>query len=72
MLELQKAKGNYSLAVFLDIKGAFDTISPEHIRTSLLSYNIDKDIVKWYNNYITHRNIAVSYTHLTLPTTPYV
>ena len=41
----------------LDIKGAFDTICPKFIRKSLKAKGINKDLIEWYYNYITHRNI---------------
>ena len=43
--------------VFLDIKGAFDTICPEHIKNSLKAKGINKDLIEWYYNYIKYRNI---------------
>ena len=50
-------KDQQCLAVFLDIKGAFDTICPKYIRKSLKAKCINKDLIEWYHNYITHRNI---------------
>ena len=47
----------FCIGVFLDIQGAFDTISPQHIKRSLLEHGGDKDLVGWYYNYLTHRNI---------------
>ena len=43
--------------VFLDIQAAFDTISPDTIRTKLLEHSGDEKMVNWYYEYITHRNI---------------
>ena len=60
--------GREVLGVFLDIQAAFDTICPKHIKASLLKHGADPDVAEFYYNYIT----PVSYTHLTLPTTPYV
>ena len=48
-----------TLGVFLDIKSAFDTISPDHIRRSLLNHRAPLLLVDWYFNYITNRNIIV-------------
>ena len=53
--------GQHAIGVFLDIQAAFDTISPEKIKTELLKYGADEDMAKWYYNYITHRNM-----HLTI------
>ena len=43
----------------MDIKGAFDTIKPGHIKQTLLNKQINPDLVEWYHNYITHRNIII-------------
>ena len=48
----------YSIAVFPDIQGAFDTISPEHARNALLKHGGHNDMVNWYYNYLTHRNLS--------------
>ena len=42
----------------MDIQAAFDTISPEFIKERLYHHGGDKDLVKWYYNYLTHRNIT--------------
>ena len=47
----------YVLAVFLDIQAAFDTIDSNKIYTELVNYEADKDMAKWYLNYIKHRNL---------------
>ena len=56
-IEQNLDKDKQILAVFLDIKGAFDTICPKYIRKSLKAKGINKDLVEWYYNYIIHRNI---------------
>ena len=56
-IEQSLDKNKQCLASFLDIKGAFDTICPQYIRKSLKAKGINKDLVEWYYNYITHRNI---------------
>ena len=70
-------KGEHCMGVFLDIQVAFDSITSEHIKNALLKHGCHPDMVAWYYELLTHRNLvttyeAVSYTHLTLPTTPYV
>ena len=57
------------LAVFLDIQAAFDTIDPKHIKQMLLSKNLDSDLVEWYYEYITHRNITVTINDTTISKT---
>ena len=47
-LEQNIDRGNHCLAVFLDIKGAFDTICPTHIKKSLKVKGINKDLIEWY------------------------
>ena len=49
----------FVISVFLDIQAAFDTIKPELIKEKLLEHGGDPIMVKWYYNYITHRNINV-------------
>ena len=47
------------LAVFLDIQAAFDTIDPKQVKNALLLHGGDPTMVKWYYNYITHRNLHI-------------
>ena len=49
----------HCLGVFLDISSAFDSIQPAHVRQSLLDHGGDPDMVEWYHDYITHRDIEV-------------
>ena len=55
-IEKHILNGEHCMGVFLDIQAAFDSIKPEHIKNALLKHGCH----------------PVSYTHLTLPTTPYV
>ena len=52
-------KRQHCLGVFLDISSAFDSISASHIRQSLLKHGGDPEMVQWYYNYISHRDIEV-------------
>ena len=45
------------LGVFLDIKGAFDSILPEHIHASLIKFGADRKMADWYHSYLVHRNL---------------
>ena len=45
----------YTVGVFLDIKGAFDNISTKAIVKALEKKGVDKDIIKWYNQYLNNR-----------------
>ena len=50
-------KQQFALGIFLDISSAFDSISPIHIRDSLLKHGGDPDMVAWYFDYLTHRDL---------------
>ena len=52
-------KRKRTLAVFLDIKSAFDTIDPEQIRQSLLNHRAPITLVDWYIDYITNRHVVL-------------
>jgi len=45
------------IGVFLDIQAAFDTIKPQAIVDALIKHGGDPEMVNWYYEYITHRNI---------------
>ena len=49
----------HCLGVFLDISSAFDSISIEHIRQSLLDHNGTPDMVEWYYSYLGRRYLEV-------------
>jgi hypothetical protein len=59
IIESSLTKGNVALAVFLDIKGAFDNLSSNTIAQGMLDYNVDKDIEGWIKNYLGHRYCKV-------------
>ena len=52
-------KKQHCVGVFLDISAAFDSIRPGHVRHSLLKHGGHPEMVQWYFNYITHRDIIV-------------
>ena len=45
----------HCLAIFLDISSAYDSISIDHIRSSLYKHGVDKDVVEWYYHYLSNR-----------------
>ena len=47
----------HCLAAFLDISAAFDSIDIDHVRKSLLDHWGHPDMVDWYHNYLSHRNL---------------
>ena len=52
-------RNQHCVGVFLDISSAFDSIQPDHVKRSLLEHGGDPDLVQWYYNYITHRDIEI-------------
>ena len=48
------------IGVFLDISSAYDSISIDHIRTSLYKHGGDTDLVEWYYHYLSNRNLTLS------------
>ena len=52
-------KRKRTLGVFLDIRSAFDSISPKHIRRCLLNHRAPETLVEWYYNFISERNIKI-------------
>ena len=49
----------HCLGVFLDISSAFDSISIEHIRQTLLDHGGTPDMVEWYYSYLGKRFLEV-------------
>ena len=47
----------FCVGVFLDIQGAFDTICPKYIKKCLQEHVQTEDLIEWYYNYLTHRNL---------------
>ena len=57
------------MGVFLDIQAAFDSITPEHINNALLKHGCHPDMVDWYYELITHRNLVTTYENFVLEVT---
>ena len=62
----------HCLGLFLDISSAFDSISIDHIRQTLLDHNGTPDMVEWYYSYLGRRYLEVELhgesAHLTTAT----
>ena len=56
-IEKYLALDQHCLAIFLDISAAFDSIDINHVRKSLLDHWGHPDMVDWYHNYLSHRNL---------------
>ena len=59
-IEQQLFEGRHCLGVFLDISSAFDSISIEHIKQSLLDHNGDPELVEWYYSYLGRRYLDIN------------
>ena len=57
------------MGVFLDIQAAFDSITPEHIRKSLIKHGCNLDMVEWYYELLKHRNLITTYDNFILNVT---
>jgi hypothetical protein len=53
-------KKGLSLALFLDIAGAFDNLSTSYAAKSMLNRGFDPKIVKWYSYYLNNRTCSVT------------
>ena len=53
--------GNYSLAIFLDIQGAFDNVSFDAISESLREAEVDWGLARWINNMLRNRSTEVEW-----------
>ena len=49
----------HCLGMFLDISSAFDSISIDHIRNTLLAHNGTPDMVEWYYSYLGRRYLDI-------------
>ena len=53
--------GNYSLAIFLDIQGAFDNVSFDAISESLTEAEVDWGLARWIDNMLRNRSTEVEW-----------
>ena len=53
-------KNKHCLGLFLDIKSAYDSMDPDHIRSSLLLHGGEDDLVEWYYGYLKSRILRLS------------
>lgn len=65
-IEVQLAAKRYDLDIFLDIKGAFDSISNASIKEIIDRHETPETIVDWTLNMLTGRSLTVSQGDLTL------
>lgn len=56
--------GRYVVAVFLDLKRAFETIDRNILLTKLRCYGIGGNVIKWFESYLTDRKQKVKYNNV--------
>ena len=62
----------HCVAISLDIQAAFDSIDPKAIRDSLLKHGGQRDMIIWYFNYLTHRDLESTFHNETFKATTLV
>jgi ribonuclease HI/retron-type reverse transcriptase len=55
LIERAKFSGNVALVVFLDIEGAFDTLSGPAIARGMKRHGVEGNLTSWYTKYLRHR-----------------
>jgi len=60
-VETQLAVGGYALGCFMDIEGAFDSISNKAISEAMNSHGVSAAIMEWTKDILTSRKLTVSY-----------
>ena len=59
-IEQQLFEKQHCLGLFLDISSAFDSISIDHIKQTLLDHNGTPEMVNWYHSYLGCRYLEVN------------
>lgn len=58
-VEHEKTLGNVTIAIFLDIRRAFDTVSHIHVLEGLLNLGVRGRMIRWIANFLKNRKIFV-------------
>ena len=58
-------KKKFTVSLFADISGAFDTVSGEAIIKAMVDKKISEDIIQWYEQYITNRIAMINIQNFT-------
>jgi len=59
-METQLGAKSYALSIFINIEGAFDSISSKSIKEAMTKREVPEAIVNWTQNMLTNRNLTVS------------
>ena len=60
LIEKALFKGNVALAVYLDIQGAFDTLSSSAIAKGMREHAVEENLIGWFTQYLQHRVCTVA------------
>ena len=59
-------RNRQAMAVFLDIKGAFDNVNHEAALKAMRTRGIDEQLIQWYGQYLTQRVVSATLTGVTM------
>ena len=54
-IERHMENGEFCIAIYLDIKGAFDNVTTDAIVRAMSKKKLDYEIINWYEDYLRHR-----------------
>ena len=57
-------------ALFLDVKGAFDHVNPRRLITQLIEFNLDGDLIRWVQSFLTDRWVQLQIDNTQCPAHP--
>ena len=57
-------------ALFLDVKGAFDHVNPRRLITRLIEFNLDGDLIRWVQSFLTDRWVQLQIDNTQCPAHP--
>ena len=60
--------GEFTLAVFIDLSKAFDTVDHQILVKKLEKYGLSGEILEWFSNYLTNRKQFIEYGNCTKKT----
>ena len=57
-------------ALFLDVKGAFDHVNPSRLIARLIEFNLDGDLIRWVQSFLTDRWVQLQIDNTQCPAHP--
>ena len=54
-------RNEFTLAIFLDLSGAFDTVNSDSLLDKLEYYGFKGIVLEWFYNYLTNKKQIVNY-----------